>query len=296
MTARVFCKVGELRGLAAEIGEEATLGRSRQATIPLSAHLVSGEHARIRYDKKESCYVLEDLGSTNGTELDGMKVRGRERLSHLHVITLAGTYDLIFQDLELSAKRHGGRAEPLAKGKASWDEDTEADGLPLKLPTAIAGAGEVSERTTVEPTPIGVPSFLAGTGEVSERTFVEPAPIGVPSFLAAKADEIRTVKPPVFGLEVDKPEGVERFRLAEGENLVGRVESAALRLDVLDVSRRHAVLTVSGGKVTVRDLGSSNHTYVDGLETEGTVDVPLGATLGFGSLEARLIRWEGKEP
>lgn len=274
MTARLFCKVGELRGFAAEIGDEATLGRSRQATISLSAELVSGEHARLRYEPDQGCYLLEDLGSTNGTELDGMKVRGRESLGHLHVITLAGTYDLIFQDLELSARRHGGTHDPRPSAAADepLSDTTEVDGLPLKLPELIAGADEVPEHTTVD-----------------------PAPIGLPAALAAKADAPRTVKAPVFGLEIHHPERKMRKRLTEGENLVGRVESAALKLDLLDVSRRHAILTVAGGEVTVRDLGSSNHTFVDGVETEGTVAVPVGAKLGFGSLEARLIRWEGED-
>jgi pSer/pThr/pTyr-binding forkhead associated (FHA) protein len=279
MSARIFCKVGELRGLDAGIGDEAVLGRSRQATVPLRAELVSAEHARIRREPKEGRYVLEDLGSTNGTELDGMKVRGEELLGHLHVITLAGTYDLIFQDLDLCAKRRGDRSLG-PRGEEPPSDDTEPEGLPIRLPGAIAAD---------EQRPLG-----GRGGELqAEHTTVEPAPFALPSFLAAKADAARAAKTPVLGLEVEKPDGAERFRLAEGENLVGRVEDAAVRLDTLDVSRRHAVLTVAGGEVTVRDLGSSNRTWVDGVETSGAVPVRVGAKIAFGSLETRLVRWEG---
>lgn len=276
MTARIFCKVGELAGLSAEVGDEAILGRSRQATIPLAADLVSGEHARIRRDPHAGCYVLEDLGSTNGTELDGVKVRGGERLGHLHVITLAGTYDLMFQDMELSATRHGEprkETAPTAESEPPWTDTTQVDSLPPPLPAAIAGSDEAPEGT-----------------------FIDPSPVGIPDFLARKAEEVRTAKAPAYGLEVLRPEGdVSRFRLKDGENVVGRGESADLKLDLLDVSRRHAVLTVAGAKVTVRDLGSSNHTYVDGVEAEGPVPLTPSGKLAFGSLEARLILWQGEE-
>ena len=100
--------------------------------------------------------------------------------------------------------------------------------------------------------------------------------------------------PPVFGLEVlISKEDVERFRLQDGENPVGRGEDAALRIVSPDVSRRHAVLTVDGETVTVRDVGSSNHTFLAGKRIDETVEVPLGAELRFGGVKARLIRWEG---
>ena len=114
MPARIFCKTGKLKGISAKIDREATLGRSRGVTVQLAADPVSGEHARIRYEADAKCYVLEDLGSTNGTALDGVRVREPERLGHLHVITLADRYDFIFQDLERCARRHGAEAPAAA--------------------------------------------------------------------------------------------------------------------------------------------------------------------------------------
>ena len=90
MPARLFCEIGELAGSDFLIEEKATIGRLKQNEITLHPTFISGEHARIHFDKEENGYVLEDLGSSNGTMLDGMAVTEPTRLDRLHVITLAG--------------------------------------------------------------------------------------------------------------------------------------------------------------------------------------------------------------
>ncbi|MFO0589961.1 MAG: FHA domain-containing protein [Polyangiaceae bacterium] len=70
--------------------------------------------------------------------------------------------------------------------------------------------------------------------------------------------------------------------------LVGRSPACTLRVDGSLVSREHARLQFSDGAWTVRDLGSSNGTFVDGerLPAGGTRALPAGCQLGFGSAEA----------
>ncbi len=98
-----------------------------------------------------------------------------------------------------------------------------------------------------------------------------------------------------FTLELAGPEGgVERIELRDGENLVGRGGGARIQPYNLDISRRHALLTVAGGKVTVRDLGSRNRTFLDGQEIDGEVEVEPGSRLHFGSVGARLVVSEGE--
>lgn len=190
MPARIFCKTGELKGVAAEIGAEATLGRSRKATVRLQAGQVSGEHLRIAYDPEKGCYVLEDLGSTNGTALDGVRVRGRERLGHLHVITLAGEHDLIFQDLDLCARRHG--APPLSDDTAI---DEAFPVIPEELAEPEAAPSEM-ERTRIAELPVPMPDFLAGQAEDAaeeipavERTRIDELPVALPGILAQPSAE-----------------------------------------------------------------------------------------------------------
>jgi DNA-binding winged helix-turn-helix (wHTH) protein len=54
------------------------------------------------------------------------------------------------------------------------------------------------------------------------------------------------------------------FPLSEGENLLGRSEDAAARIDAATVSRHHARVIVSSGDATLEDLGSKNGTFLRG--------------------------------
>src|SRR5512134_3972179 len=50
----------------------------------------------------------------------------------------------------------------------------------------------------------------------------------------------------------------------EGEVVIGRGTEASLLVNDQAVSRRHAVVLLSGGRAVVRDLGSRNGTSVNG--------------------------------
>src|SRR5262245_8583772 len=74
------------------------------------------------------------------------------------------------------------------------------------------------------------------------------------------------------------------FPLAEGAHVVGRDPDSQIRLDESAVSRRHCEIVRSANRFTIRDLGSRNHTFVNGnaiTETEiGPGDeVEIGASL-----------------
>ncbi len=81
-----------------------------------------------------------------------------------------------------------------------------------------------------------------------------------------------------------------RFRLVEGDNGVGRDSSNAVRLPSSAASRRHAVLTLRAGRLTVRDLGSQNGTYLNGrvVTSAEDVEVERGALIRFGVDEGRI--------
>jgi pSer/pThr/pTyr-binding forkhead associated (FHA) protein len=60
------------------------------------------------------------------------------------------------------------------------------------------------------------------------------------------------------------PEVGERFYLDRARLTVGRDPAAGIFLNDITVSREHAVLTLSGGEVTIEDAGSLNGVYVNG--------------------------------
>jgi len=95
--AKLFCKTGTFKGKEFLISESATVGRSDANTVELAHSSISGRHAHIEFDTSLGCFVLEDAGSSNGTWLDGKRVRDRQRLGHLHVIGFAEE-EFIFHD------------------------------------------------------------------------------------------------------------------------------------------------------------------------------------------------------
>ncbi len=64
------------------------------------------------------------------------------------------------------------------------------------------------------------------------------------------------------------------FPLAEETNVVGREPESHICLDESAVSRRHCEIARAGDRCTVRDLGSHNHTYVNGAAVTAAEILP----------------------
>jgi pSer/pThr/pTyr-binding forkhead associated (FHA) protein len=89
-------KVGELRviagpgmGDAVPLSGEIVLGRAADATMDLSDDFASGHHARMYTDDKG--WIIADLGSTNGTYINGVKIVRPTRVGPQDVIRIGRT-------------------------------------------------------------------------------------------------------------------------------------------------------------------------------------------------------------
>jgi FHA domain len=82
----VVAAMGHQPGTTFDIGEGATMGRSDGAAIRVDDPFASSAHARI-FPQGEYMYV-EDMGSTNGTYLNGRQVKATERLKMADVIRI----------------------------------------------------------------------------------------------------------------------------------------------------------------------------------------------------------------
>ena len=75
-SARLVIKNGGFEGMAFELtAEETLIGRNPTTDITLLDDGISREHAIILYDPESDSYSLEDLQSTNGTQVNGKRVR-----------------------------------------------------------------------------------------------------------------------------------------------------------------------------------------------------------------------------
>jgi hypothetical protein len=85
----VVAAMGHEPGTSFDVGNGATLGRSDGADINVNDPFASSAHARI-FQRGDYMYV-EDMGSTNGTYLNGRQVRAAERLKVADSIRIGDT-------------------------------------------------------------------------------------------------------------------------------------------------------------------------------------------------------------
>jgi pSer/pThr/pTyr-binding forkhead associated (FHA) protein len=72
--------------------------------------------------------------------------------------------------------------------------------------------------------------------------------------------------------------------LREGEHVIGRDETAAIRIDAAGVSRLHARVTVRAGRSMLEDLGSKNGTFLRGRSVAGREKLADGDAIALGSV------------
>ena len=83
-------------------------------------------------------------------------------------------------------------------------------------------------------------------------------------------------------------QSVRSIRVVGSPFLIGRHSNAALTIPCPTVSNVHAELHVDGGLLIVKDLGSTNGTFVNGTRVDGQCDVRRGDLLQFAEIVFRV--------
>jgi pSer/pThr/pTyr-binding forkhead associated (FHA) protein len=134
--------------------------------------------------------------------------------------------------------------------------------------------------TGATPAPTPMPAMTAPTPAMTAPTPVPtPIPTQVPTPVVQKAVakpvEVRNPKPQEPGLirlknnEKIKIEGQE-FIIGKKQGLVNYCIS-----DNPTISRIHAKIVNRNGKYYILDMGSTNHTYVNGSQSPANTEIPL---------------------
>jgi pSer/pThr/pTyr-binding forkhead associated (FHA) protein len=144
--------------------------------------------------------------------------------------------------------------------------DASAPAAGAATPEAPAAAPEAEKPAEAPPAAESKPSE-APTGEIKPadaKPAEAPAPAAAAAVVAAFKARLKIVR--------GSPRKDQEFPLEDGNNLVGRwdPETGAfpeVDLDADDpeakISRKHALIRIAEGKITVEDIGSLNGTYVN---------------------------------
>lgn len=141
-------------------------------------------------------------------------------------------------------------------------EKLKALGAQIPDPTPPPGAGQIAPS---KPEPL------------RQIVLADATPVPTGSAAPTVSGQPRLVK-----------EGGEAFELAEGETAVSREAGAGFALvGESTVSRKHARLTRTAGRVVVADLGSTNGTFVNGAKLTGETELKPGDAVQFGAVRFR---------
>ena len=239
MSAILLCRTGDDAGLAQPIlSDRCLIGRGEECDLSLLHPGLSREHALVTV--QDGGVLVEDLGSTNGTQLNDEKlVAGEPRaLHHLDRLRFGGELDFVFVELsrvpctEVLAAHLldvDGERVPLQVGEntvGSADEadlivtDAEASPIHARLELSAKGLKLVREPGAG---PLKVNGEEVETRQLVDGDFVELSPLAqfgieiVAGFAPAPdvhPEDQTTPQVPVFGRRTQPPTPVEESAAA----------------------------------------------------------------------------------
>ena len=224
--------------------------RDPACDLTIDDNLLSRRHARLLLE--EDCLKVIDLGSANGTFLNGEKIQeavahpGDELRFDQHCFIVVGP-------VTATADANLGKAErTVIRGN-------EEDATMIGSATVMEPAAESPPQPELEP------GDTLPIADEETLLFAQPPPAA-------------TLKG--TGSSTDLPE----FTLDQELVTLGRGEQADIVLDDKSVSKRHAEFAFEHGSWSIRDLGSSNGVTVNN-ERVDHMHLKHGDTIQLGRLE-----------
>ncbi len=156
------------------IDDELLIGRHADGAGRLADdEEISRSHARISLDRSGFC-AIEDLGSTNGTFVNGLRISGPQTLSVGDTIEVGGT-TLVVRELPIPATERSLKAVP---PQPTHPPGRQAPPLPASQATPLAASGR-SDRTSgsdrpAPPRPAGPPTQSAAPPTQSAAPPTQP--------------------------------------------------------------------------------------------------------------------------
>jgi len=172
---------GPKRGVRLTVDGPLLMGRSSSATLQLIDGKVSREHCRISVDR-DGRLAIEDLGSQNGTFVNGARVDGRAALQAGDELALGDSLFLVDPDFAVLAARFGDATLVVSDGPGG------ADDLGL---SKVLGSEFADSRAGGPGATMGLPGIGALASALAASTSVETA---VGALLAALDERLHPAR------------------------------------------------------------------------------------------------------
>jgi len=266
------------------------IGRAQNCDLVVPEAQVSSHHCRLTH--QEDGFLLEDLGSTNGTYVNGGKITPHEpvHVPHGARVTLGGQIPMPWPVAPAGPVEASSPRQPVPPGSGrritigrSPDSDVQID-----LPIIGWNHAVITEENG---------QFILEDNNSRNGTAIEEMSNRIQRAVLQPSDQVflgsyKISAAQLLNLE-DKVEiGEAAFQTVSfrGNSMeVGRDPKCDIPLDFPMVSWRHARLTRTPEGILVEDLGSRNGTYLNGLRVTGKVLARPGQEIGLGSVRFQLM-------
>jgi|HubBroStandDraft_6_1064221.scaffolds.fasta_scaffold09518_2 ABC-type multidrug transport system ATPase subunit len=257
-----------------------TIGSSPGCDIILTQPGVSATHCRLSF--LDGKYQLEDLGSTNGTFLNGKRLKPHSPVGATTAdrVTLAGDVPMPWPaSLQRPEMSHPPQA--LTIGRAPECEICLDYPMISRQHARISRSGKqwfIEDLKSLNGTALNT------IDNKIQRAILEPTDeIYLGSYKIAAS---RILKEQHL---VQGETAFERVKFQGDRMVMGRDPGAEYPLNFPTISWRHAELTRASDGIYVEDLGSSNGTYVNNARVSGKTLVRPGQEIGLGSFRFQLL-------
>ncbi|HEX4869508.1 MAG TPA: FHA domain-containing protein [Moraxellaceae bacterium] len=117
---------------------------------------------------------------------------------------------------------------------------------------------------------------------------IDPSKGPAPELPAAVKRDLEKAAQPQWQVKAMTGTISGKMFLVDGTKIIGRDPGCDIIISGAHVSRRHAELSMRGGKLWVKDLGSSNGTFVNGKRTE-EVQLRNGDEVKFDAMTFKIV-------
>ena len=247
------------------VREEITIGRQEGNTIRLTERNVSRRHARLM--RQNGHVVVEDLGSSNGTRINGERISGQSPVKDGDLIQI-GDYDLALQSDAAAAAR---------------PRTVTAELDPSEM--------EVNEPETETEAPVAEQEEEAPSQPSAEQRRHSTAIIKmdqVEGSRSRKVQDLEAEEAPRLVVISSEFKGQE-YACIRTEMKIGRTDDNDIVIDHRSLSRTHAkVVREETGEWRIIDMQSANGMTVNG-ESYAQASLNSGDTIELGHVKLRFV-------